>query len=137
MQLQLKEQAYHRDLMVRELKHDMDIGVYVVNEGKEGTWGQVGQLSAGRTGTHSQIEREICISGTHGAWGTGQTDLMPCLGQQDSFFIPSGGETATHTLLHRAVSDSIFRQGWTCGKSLQSLQKAGVGKDRQQDENYL
>ena len=32
--MQLKEQAHHRDLMVRELKHDMDTGVYVVNRSK-------------------------------------------------------------------------------------------------------
>ena len=32
--MQLKEQAYHRDLMVRELKHDVDTGIYVVSEQK-------------------------------------------------------------------------------------------------------
>ena len=32
--MQLKEQTHHRDLMVRELKHDMDTGVYVVNRSK-------------------------------------------------------------------------------------------------------
>ena len=32
--MQLKEQAYHRYLMVRELKHDMDTGVYVVDRSK-------------------------------------------------------------------------------------------------------
>ena len=104
---------------------------------KKGTWGQVDQLSAGRPGTHSWTERETCISGTHGAWGTGQTDFVPCLGQQDSFLIPSGGETVEYTLLHWAVSDSRSRQGWACGKSLQSLQEAGVGKAGQQNEKCL
>ena len=80
-------------------------------------------------------ERNLKLSGTHDAWGMGQTDLMPRLRQQDSFFIPSGGKTAIHILLHGAVSDSRSRHGWACGKSLQSLQEAGVGKDRKQDEN--
>ena len=31
------EQAYHRDLTVRELKHDMDIGIHMVSKSKEGT----------------------------------------------------------------------------------------------------
>ena len=74
--------------MVRELKHDVDTGIYVASESEEGTCGQVDQPSAGRTGTHSRTEREIYISGTHGAWGIGQTDFMPCLGQKDSFLIP-------------------------------------------------
>ena len=97
--------------MVRELKHDGDTGIYVASESEEGTCRQVYQPSAGRTGTHSRTEREICISGTHGAWGIGQTDFMPCLGQKDSFLIPSGGERAVHTLLCGAVSDSRSRQG--------------------------
>ena len=59
------------------------------------------------------------------------------LGERDSFFIPSGGERAAHTLLHWAVSDSRSRQGWACGKSLQSLQEAGVGKAGQQNEKCL
>ena len=95
--------------MVRELKHDGDTGIYVASESEEGTCRQVYQPSAGRTGTHSRTEREICISGTHGAWGIGQTDFMPCLGQKDSFLIPSGCETAEYTLLHGAVSDSRSR----------------------------
>lgn len=74
--------------------------------------------------------------GHDGTGGTGQQTL-PFLGQQDSFLIPSGGETATHTLLHWAVSDSRSRQGQGLWEILQSLQEAGVEKDRQQDENYL
>ena len=132
-----KKQAYHRELTVRNLKHDLDTSVYMVNRSKEGTWSQVDQLSAEKTGIHSRIERNLQLSGTHDAWGTGQTDLMPCSGQQDSFFIPSDGETARHTLLHWAVSDSRSRQGWACGKSPWSLQKAGVGKAGQWNEKCL
>ena len=50
--------------MVRELKHDVDTGIYVVSESKEGTCGQVDQPSAGRTGTHSRAERNLQLSGT-------------------------------------------------------------------------
>ena len=58
--MQLKKQAYHRELTVRELKRDMDTSVYVVNRSKEGTCCQVDPLSAERTDTHSEIERETC-----------------------------------------------------------------------------
>ena len=37
IQLQLKEQVYHRDLMVRELMHDVETGIHVMSESKEGT----------------------------------------------------------------------------------------------------
>ena len=39
--MQLKEQAHQRDLMVRELKYDVDTGIYVASESEEGTCGQV------------------------------------------------------------------------------------------------
>lgn len=32
-----KKQAYHRELTVRNLKHDVDTSVYMVNRSKEGT----------------------------------------------------------------------------------------------------
>ena len=32
-----KTQAYHRELTVRNLKHDVDTSVYMVNRSKEGT----------------------------------------------------------------------------------------------------
>ena len=32
-----KKQAYHRELTVRNLKHDLDTSVYMVNRSKEGT----------------------------------------------------------------------------------------------------
>ena len=89
-----------------------------------------GGVAVSRKNQHPQLEckRNLQLSGIHDAWGTVQTDLMPCLGQQDSFFIPSDGETAKQILLHWAVSDSRYRQGRACGKSLQSLQEAAVGE---------
>ena len=100
---------------------------------QECAWGQVGQLSARGTGTHSWVERNLQLSGAHGAWGTGQRDLVPCLGQQDSYFISSGGERATCTLSNlwlprSAISDSSSRQGWARGKLLHPWRRLVWGK---------
>ena len=46
--------------MTRELKHDVDTGMYKVSGSKECVWGQVGRLSAERIGIHSWDERETC-----------------------------------------------------------------------------
>ena len=77
-----------------------------------------------------------------GTWCLGNRPDRPraVLKEQDSYFIPPGGERAMHTLSNlwlpcSAVSDSSSRQNWACGKFLPSPQKAAVEKDRQQDEN--
>ena len=114
--MQLKEQSYHRDPVARESKHDVDMSTYntvsgMISMSRESTWGQVGWLSAGRNSTPGGLEEKPAAKWGNGSWDMRQRDLLPCLGSKIHFFIPSGGERATHTLLHWAVSDSRSRQG--------------------------
>ena len=87
-------------------------------------------------------ERNLQLSGTHDAWGTGQTDLMPCLGQQDSFFNPirwwkSHTYTAALGCLWLQVQTGLSlweippvpAGGW-CGKGGTAEWKMSVMEDR-------
>ena len=105
--------------MARELKYDVDMSTYNTVNGtrgmtllsRENTWGQVGWLSAGRNSTPGGLEKKPAAKWGNGSPGDKPNRPPALLGEQDSFFIPSGGERATHTLLCRAVSDSRSGQG--------------------------
>ena len=105
--------------MARELKYDVDMSTYNTVNGtrgmtllsRENTWGQVGWLSAGRTSTPGGLEGKPAAKWGNGSSGDKPNRLPVLLGERDSFFIPSGGERTSHTLLHEAVSDSRSRQG--------------------------
>ena len=114
--MQLKEQSYHRDPVARESKHDVDMSTYntvsgMISMSRESTWGQVGWLSAGRNSTPGGLEKKPAAKWGNGSPGDKPNRPPALLGEQYSFFIPSGGERATHTLLCRAVSDSRSGQG--------------------------
>ena len=86
--MQLKERAYHRELTVRKLKHDVDTSVYVVNRSKEGTQSQEDQLSAERNSTHSQIEIEPAAKWDTRCLGNKPNRLHALLGAARLIFDP-------------------------------------------------
>lgn len=97
---------------------------------RESTRGQVAAVS--RKKQH-QVgwKRNLQPSGAMVPQKTNQTDLLPCLGSEDSFFIPSGVERATHTLLHEAVSRLQVQAGpslWEIPPVLRSW--CGEGRSR-------
>ena len=64
-----------------------------------------GGLAVFRKNLHPQLvwERNLRLSGVHCAWGTGQTDLLPCLGSK------------THFGSHQVVKEPhIYAAGWGC-----------------------
>ena len=76
-----------------------------------------GRPAVSRKNQHPQLgwETNLQLSGEHGAWGTDQTDLMPCLGSKICI---SSHQVVKEPHVCSAISDSSSRQSKACRKFL-------------------
>lgn len=132
--------------MDRQLRHGINIGEYNVVGGtrgltslsKEGAWGQVSWLSAGRNGTHSWAgKRNLQLSGVHGSPGNRPNRPRTLLGAARLIFdlIPSCSERISHCLCLRVQAGlslweilPVPAEGW-CGEGGRRM-KTACDEDR-------